>query len=160
MASLKLVALDEEDLKVVSAHMQDAILRVEDMAWEPGSNRFVALLNRFDWPSADRLADNETVAKNPKKPYQRRRCALRFDCVTNVQLKNISFDNRTAVLELLAISFEADEMPSGTVELIFADHCSVRLQVECIEAELSDLGPGWGTRSRPEHEGQDDADQA
>ena len=153
MASLKLVALDEEDLKVISAHMQDAILRVKDMAWEPGSNRFVALMNRFDWPSAHKVATNEPVAKNRKKPYEPRRCALRFDRVDGVQLKNISFDKPDTVLELLAISFETDELPSGAVELVFAENCSIRLNVECIEAELNDMGVGWNVRSQPEHEG-------
>jgi Protein of unknown function (DUF2948) len=153
MASLKLVALDEEDLKVISAHMQDAILRVKDMAWEPGSNRFVALMNRFDWPSAQKVATNEPVVKTSKKPYERRRCALRFDRVDSVQLKNISFDKSDTVLELLAISFESDELPSGTIELVFADNCSIRLNVECIEAELNDMGVGWNVRSQPEHEG-------
>lgn len=153
MTSLKLVALDEEDLKVISAHMQDAILRVKDMAWEPGSNRFVALMNRFDWPSAQKVATNEPVVKTRKKPYERRRCALRFDRVDSVQLKNISFEKSDTVLELLAISFDSDELPSGTVELVFADNCSIRLNVECIEAELNDMGVGWNVRSQPEHEG-------
>ncbi len=153
MTALKLVALDEEDLKVVSAHMQDAVLRVRDMAFEPGARRFVALMNRFDWPTAHMVDGDETISGSRKKPYERRRCALRFDYVDGVQLKNISFDKGDAVLALLAIRFEADELPSGMVELVFADNCSLRLNVECIEAELSDIGPGWSTASRPEHEG-------
>ena len=62
--SLKLLAFDEDDLQVLSTHMQDALMRVEDMVWEPGSNRFVALMNRFDWSGADRVSENETVARN------------------------------------------------------------------------------------------------
>ncbi len=139
MAYLKLLALDEKDIEVVSAHMQDAILRVEDMVWEQGAGRFVALMNRFDWQSSD------------KGPYERARCALRFDHVKAVQLKKIDPRKRGQVLELLAISFEAGEAPSGVIELIFADHCAIRLDVECIEAELSDLGPGWKVRSKPQH---------
>ena len=153
MALLKLLALDEQDLEIISAHMQDAILRVEDMAFEPDSHRFVAVFNRFDWPTAHRLGEQEAVANTGKKPYERCRCALRFDYVEQVQLKRIKFDRPDTVLELLAIRFETGEAPSGMVELIFADNYNIRLRVECIEAELSDLSPCWGARSQPEHEG-------
>jgi hypothetical protein len=152
--SLKLLALDEDDLEVLSAHMQDAILRVVDMAWEPGSNRFVALMNRFDWPKAHKLAEDDLQGNRTKKPYDRCRCALRFDHVENVQLKNITVGKKhNATLELLAIRFEPGDLPSGKIELIFAGDCSIRLQVDCIEAELTDLGPGWKVCSQPEHEG-------
>ncbi len=147
MTSLTLVALDTGDLEVLSAHMQDAILRVVDMTWEPASHRCVALMNRFDWPQAD------AGANSGKKPYERHRCALRFDHVNAVKLKNIEIGQRNKTLSLLTIRFEAGEAPSGSIELIFADHCSIRLDVECIEAELTDLGEGWRVRSKPEHEG-------
>ena len=153
MSPLKLVAFDDEDLQLLSAHLQDAILRVKDMAWEPGAKRFVALMNRFDWPHAQKPASHEAVAKADKKPYERRRCALRFDHVQSVQLKNISFDVPQPHLELLTIRFDFTDSPSGVIELVFAGDCSIRLNVECIEVELSDLGPGWKVRSRPEHEG-------
>jgi hypothetical protein len=152
MTSLKLLALDEEDLKIFSAHMQDAIMRVEDMIWHPGANRFAALMNRFDWQVA--IGSAEKGAGKPEKTrYERRRSALRFDRVTSVQLKNIDPEKRGQTLVLLAINFEAIEPPSGDVELIFADDCSIRLNVECIEAELTDMSPGWKARSKPEHEG-------
>ncbi len=143
MALLKLLALDEDDLKIISAHMQDALLRIEDMAFEPGAQRFVALMNRFDWTKAD------------GNSYERRRCALRFDRVERVRLKNLRPGEKRAPLELLAIRFEAGEPPGGYVELIFAGDCAIRLDVEYIEAELKDLGPGWAARSKPDHEGQE-----
>ena len=143
MALLKLLALDEEDLKVISAQMQDAILRTEDMAYEAGAQRFVALMNRFDW------------AKAQQGIYERRRCALRFDQVQRVRLKNLRPNEKRAPLELLAIRFEADEPPAGHIELIFAGDCAIRLDVEYIEAELQDMGPGWAARSKPDHEGQE-----
>ena len=148
MTSLKLVALDTDDLEVLSAQMQDAILRTVDMTWEPASNRFVALMNRFDWQQAD-----TSSAKSGKKPFERHRCALRFDHVNAVQLKNIEIGGRNTTLSLLTIRFESNDLPSGNIELIFADHCSIRLNVECIEAELTDLGEGWSVRSKPDHEG-------
>ena len=152
MTSLKLLALDEEDLKILSAHMQDAIMRVEDMIWHPGAMRFAALMNRFDWQVA-LDAEKKGAGKTREKHYERRRCALRFDQVTGVQLKNIDLDKADLTLELLAINFESTEPPSGLVELIFANDCSIRLNVECIEAELTDMSPGWKARSKPQHDG-------
>ncbi len=145
MSALKLVGFDEDGLGVISTHVQDAVLRVDNMAFEPGSRRFIALLNRFDWQKAK--------AVEGQKDFQRRRCALRFDHVARAQFNNISLDAGDVVLELLAIRFEPTDLPSGNIELIFANECSIRLQVECIEAELSDLGQGWKVRSRPQHEG-------
>ena len=151
MTALKLVAFDEADLQVLSVHMQDAILRLVDMSWEPSSHRFVALMNRFDWQQAD--IESGSAPTSRKKPFERHRCALRFDHVNAIQLKNIEIGCRNTTLSLLAIQFEPDDPPSGKVELIFADDCSIRLNVECIEAELTDLGVGWSVRSKPEHEG-------
>ena len=151
MKLLKLVALDEDDLEVLSAHMQDAIMRVGDMAWHPASHRFVALFNRFDWQGA------LDAGQGDKKRFERRRCAFRFDNVSRVRLKNIEMQpqsgKKPAMLELLAVNFTPEEAPSGCVELIFSGDCAIRLDVECIEVELTDLGPGWKARSMPEHEG-------
>jgi len=145
MPLIKLIALDEEDLQVISAQMQDAILRPEDMTYDADSQRFVALMNRFDWSQA--LQHGEK---------QRRRCALRFDRVQRVRLKKLRPHEKRPPLELLAIRFEAGEAPAGHIELIFAGDCAIRLDVEYIEAELKDMGPGWKARSIPDHdEGQE-----
>ncbi len=146
MQPLKLAALDEEDLQVLSAHLQDAVLRVADMAYLPGQHRFAAVINRFDWEGA-------LTAEGAKdKKVERRRSALRFDRVLGAQLSKIRMSARSAVLELLAIRFEADEPPGGYVTLYFAGGGAIRLQVECIEAELQDLGPAWRASRTPEHE--------
>jgi hypothetical protein len=145
MELLKLIALDDDDLKVVSAHLQDAISRVEDMAFLSRERRFVMLLNRFDWARAA-----EDAASNGQG-YQRRRCALRFEKVHKAQVRQISLDDRAGVLELLAVHFESGDAPSGYITLTFAGGGAVRLHVDCIEAELSDLGPVWKTPRKPEH---------
>lgn len=146
MQPLKLAALDEEDLQVLSAHLQDAVLRVADMAYLPGQRRFAAVINRFDWEGA-------LTAEGAKgKKAERRRAALRFDRVLGAQLSKIRMSAKTAVLELLAIRFEADEPPSGYVTLFFAGGGAIKLRVECIEAELKDLGPAWRASRMPEHE--------
>jgi hypothetical protein len=148
MEQLKLIALDEEDLAVVSSLLQDAVLRVADMTYVPAQRRFAAVLNRFDW---------ETAAKEggKDKDFRRRRSALRFDRVFGAQLRNIKPRAGDRILSLLAVSFEPKEPPSGRVTLYFSGDASIQLEVECIEAELRDLGPAWRTRSKPAHPGEE-----
>ena len=149
MTPLKLIALDEEDLAILSSHLQDAVVRVEDIAYLPGQKRLAAVLNRFDWEKA-------TVEGG--EAYQRRRTALRFDRVLGAKLKNIKLTARDRILSLLAVSFEPGEAPSGKVTLFFSGDASILLDVECIEAELKDLGPAWRTRSKPQHPGVEPGD--
>ncbi|HYJ58873.1 MAG TPA: DUF2948 family protein [Methyloceanibacter sp.] len=141
MTPLKLIALDEEDLAVVSSLLQDAVIRVADMTYVPGQKRFAAVLNRFDWEKAVNSGEN----------YRRRRTALRFDRVFGARMKNVKPGASERVLSLLAISFEPAEAPGGLVTLTFSGDATIQLQVECIETELRDLGPEWRTRSKPEH---------
>jgi hypothetical protein len=152
MEPLKLIALDEEDLAVVSSLLQDAVLRVADMTYVPAQKRFAAVLNRFDWESAVKESDK---GKDKDKDFRRRRSALRFDRVFGAQLKNIKPRASERVLSLLAVSFEPKEPPSGHVTLYFSGDASIQLQVECIEAELRDLGPQWRTRTKPKHPGDE-----
>jgi hypothetical protein len=143
MSPLKLIALDESDLEVVSCHLQDAVVRTRDMAYLPSKKRFAAVLNRFDW---------EKAAKEGEGQYQRRRTALRFERVFGAQLKNLK-PTGDRVLSLLAVRFEPADPPSGYVTLTFSGGASIMLHVECIEAELKDLGPVWRTHARPKHPG-------
>ena len=145
MADLKLIALDEDDLAVISAHLQDAVLKVADLAYLPKEKRFAALANRFDW--ADALKEG----KNRPDAFARRQAALRFERVLSAKVSGIDLKNGSAVLSLLAIGFEPKEAPGGDVMLLFADGGAIRLQVEVIEAELKDLGPVWQAKSRPKH---------
>ncbi len=150
MDPLKLVALDVKDLEVLSTHLQDAVMRVSDMAYVPSQNRFVVIVNRFDWERANSAEDGR---------FERRRAALRFDRVLGAKVQNLRQKTETAVVELLAIQFEETSTPEGNVTLVFAGGGAVRLQVECIEAELSDLGPVWRAKSRPEHGGPEGGEQ-
>ena len=145
MDTLKLIALDDEDLKVFSANLQDAILKVEDMAFIPGERRFAAVMKRFNWLGSDHKHGGNGSC------YERRQCALRFEKVRHAQFRNLALDRPKDVLELLAISFQASQAPQGFVTLIFAGGSAIRLQVDCIEAELRDLGPAWATSCKPEH---------
>ncbi|MFZ1110814.1 MAG: DUF2948 family protein [Rhodomicrobium sp.] len=141
---LKLIALDPDDLKILSAHLQDAVLRLSEMAYVPSERRFAAILDRFDWLATAAGGDG---AAN----MRRCRCALRFDRVTRAQVQNIKPGEPAAFVELLAITYEEAEPPSGTVTLYFAGGGGVRLEVECIEAELRDLGVAWKTAIKPRH---------
>ena len=144
--TLKLLALDEQDLQMMSAHLQDAVLRVADIAYVPAEKRFAMIANRFDWESA---VDGQGTRK--KKGFQRRRCALRFERVLGVQLQGVEQKAKNAVLELLAVQFETQDKPEGYVMFVFAGGAAIRLHVECIEAEMRDLGPVWKTKLKPEH---------
>jgi hypothetical protein len=154
MPDLKLIALDAEDLSVISAHLQDALLRVDEVAYLPREKRFAAIASRFDWFDALTSGRRRGAAS-----YARRRAALRFERVVGAQLLGIDLTKRDVVLSLLAIRFEASEAPAGSVTLHFADGAAIRLNVECIEAEMTDLGPAWQARSKPDHP-SDGADKA
>ena len=146
MELLKLVALDNEDLQVLSAHLQDAVMRVGDIAYVPSQKRFAVMVNRFDWESAE-----EADGASAKKKFKRRRSALRFDRVLATQAQGVKQTAQDAVLELLAIQFEVTNEPEGYVTLVFAGGAGIRLHVECIEAEMKDMGPVWSTKHKPEH---------
>jgi hypothetical protein len=141
MELLKLAALDRDDLEVVSTHLQDATLSVGDVHWRPAEKRLVMSLARFDWAgSVDELAQ-----------FQRRRTALRFDRVNSIKCRNVNCKDKRALLNLLAIEFEESDRPGGVVTLMFSSGAALRLEVECLECELVDLGPVWMETCRPTH---------
>ena len=142
MEELKLIALDAEDLRILSCHLQDAVIRVSDMAYLKEGMRFAAIANRFDWEGAVKSKDDE---------FQRRRTGLRFERVKSAQVQGIDLKKKDLVLVLLAVAFEPGNEPEGTLILHFAGGGAIRLGVECIEAELRDLGAVWSTQHKPEH---------
>lgn len=145
---LKLIALDAEDLAVLSAHMQDAILLVGDMAFLPREARFAMIANRFDWAAATQAATNVTSAE----PLMRHRSALRFERVLAAQVTGIDLKDKRQALNVLALQFTATNAPAGTITLVCAGGAAVRLEVECVEAELKDLGAAWAARAKPTHD--------
>ena len=145
MDPLKFVVLDEEDLEVASAHLQDAVLKVSDILWRPQERRVVVALNRFDWESA------QSSIPGAEPQYRRRRSALRFERVLSCKCRQVDPVRKDAVLNLLAVEFSETEAPSGVITLTFSGGASLRLEVECLEAELADLGPSWTATSCPAH---------
>ena len=141
MTDLKLLALDPEDLQVISAHVQDAVVRVADMGYARADHRFALLMNRFDWETG--------LVKRDKGV--RKRAALHFDGVQSVVTNGFDPAAPEGVLNLLAITFSPVDEPAGIVELSFAGGGTVRLSVECLEARLSDLGAAWAATAKPGH---------
>lgn len=142
MDFLKLVALDEDDLEIVSAHLQDAVMRVGGLAYRPREMQFAAEVNRFVWEKNRRFFN---------RAGERRRAIVHFDRVKSVQANGIDRDRPDDILSLLAIRFIYGEGPAGTLELDFAGDATLRLNVECIEVRLTDMGAAWETQSRPDH---------
>ncbi len=138
---LKFVVLDEEDLEVISTHLQDAVVKVADVHWRPAEKRLVVGLNRFDWEGA----------QSDRPEYRRRRAALRFERVLSCKCRSVNPAGKDAVLNLLAVEFAETQSPSGVVTLIFSGGGAFRLEVECLEAELADLGPVWTAAACPMH---------
>ncbi|MBU2583144.1 MAG: DUF2948 family protein [Alphaproteobacteria bacterium] len=151
MSELKLIALDTEDLQVISAHLQDAVGRTGDIAYQPAGRRFALVLNRFDWTAASGDLAGSARPGQTIKTYARRQTALRFEKVDAVRSSGIDRARKQDVLSLLAIGFEERQAPSGTVTLYFSGGPQIAIDVECIEAEMRDLGAAWTTASRPEH---------
>ena len=146
MDLLKLIALDGDDMEVVSTHLQDAVVKAADIHWRPAENRVVVGLNRFDWEAA-----NGAVQNSADHQFRRRRAALRFDRVLACKCRNLDCVQKDQVLNLLAVEFNTRDEPAGTVTLIFSGGGALRLEVECLEVELADLGPCWTTDCCPEH---------
>lgn len=134
---LRLTAQDSDDLAVISAQMQDAVLKLSDMSFNSKRRRFAFVANRFAWDAA------------PEK--LRRRAGLHFDSVLGVKRSGFANAGSDSILSLLAITFTQTEAPSGFVTLAFSAGHSIRLDVECLDCAIADLGPIWSTDHQPEH---------
>ena len=141
-APLRLLAQDAEDLHVISAALQDAVLKVGDLHWEGGARRFTVAFNRYRWEAG-------------RRPRERVRSALKFGSVLDVKARHVRRDAPDGVLELLAVSFEpsaTEEDPGGTVFLRFAGDADLRLTVEALDVALADVSQPWPARGAPEHD--------
>lgn len=126
---LQLQALDEDDLVVLSMHAQAALVLREDLHYFQRDRRFIIGINRFE------PGDDEQESSS------RRAAVLDFAQVTAVRHRNLQPGEPDSPLCLLAVIFEADDAPSGHITLLFAGGGAIRLDVECIEAQLQDLAP-------------------
>jgi len=140
--NLKLIAKTEEDLSVVSAHLQDSIASVADIANLKKSKIFLMQLNRFMW---------EDVEKGVFRKNKRIRTILKFENVMNVLSRNINQLKKDKFLDFLAI--ETSKMPDNNYEMkiIFAGDSVIKVLSEVIEVTLDDQGEAWDTKNKPKH---------
>ncbi len=141
-AMLRLMAEDTDDLDVIGAAVQDALVRVGEINLDKKARRFTVMLNRFRWETA-----------GEKGPYERVRAALSFDGVLGVKSRRVRQDTDEALGSLLSIGFiPQEEPPGGVVRLFLAGGGEIAIDVECLDAVLIDTGPAWPTPRRPDHE--------
>jgi hypothetical protein len=151
---LKLRAEDEEDIQVISACLQDALVAVGDMTFLKDEHRFVLVANRFCWEDvssedlADIAEDNDDAGEDEEKG-SRVHCGLCFETVTGVKVRGIDRRDSGRILELLALTTEADGGPA--VRLIFSGDAEILLRLERIDARMEDLDEHWPTAYRPKH---------
>jgi hypothetical protein len=144
---LRLHAVDAEDLALVSAVLQDMLVRVGDLLFLPEERRFALAGARFD-----RVAEREGR-------LERCRAGLHFETVGGARYRHIDRNRPDMILSLLAVTFEAGpEAPSGVVQLMFAGGGAIQLDVECVEAQMRDIGPRWPVKNRPSHDFPQDSD--
>ena len=140
--NLKLIAKTEEDLRVVSAYLQDSIVNISDIANLKKNNIFLMQLNRFMW---------EDVEKGVFRKNKRIRTILKFDNVLEAHSKNINQFKKDKFLDFLAI--ECSSMPDNNYEMkiIFAGDSIIKIISEVIEVTLDDQGKAWNTKNKPKH---------
>jgi len=140
--NLKLIAKTEEDLRVVSAHLQDSIASISDIANLKRNRIFLMQLNRFMW---------EDVEKGVFRKNKRIRTILKFENVLEVHSKNINQSKKDKFLDFLAI--ECTIMPDNNYEMniIFAGDSIIKIISEVIEVTLDDQGDAWDTKNKPKH---------
>jgi hypothetical protein len=126
---LKLIALDADDLAVISTHVQDARVQPTDIVWRQAEKRLVIGMNRLDW-------EQSLAGAEPRRLV----AALRFDRVLACKSRKIDLEAPETVLELIGIEFHEGEPPGGSALLLFSHGGALRLDVECLECELTDLG--------------------
>ena len=134
---LRLLAEDAEDLAIVAAATQDAVMQIGDIRYEPGVRRLTLLANRYRWE----VGRGERV-----------RTALQVGSVLGVQGRKLRRGAKTAVVNLLDIAFEPGEAPGGALMFTFAGGGDLRVSVECIDVIMADVSTAWPSTRAPGHE--------
>ncbi len=135
-APLRLLAQDADDLAIISAAMQDAVAKVGDITYEARARLLTIAFNRYRWETGG---------------SERVRSALQLGGVMNLQARKIRRGARDAVLEVLAVTFDAGEAPGGTITISCAGGGDLRASVECVDAVLADVSEPWPTPRAPAH---------
>ena len=137
---LRLLAIDADDLQIVSAALQDAIAHVGDIRYEPGPRRLTIMFNRYRWEGAQGDCGERVFA------------ALQFGDVVRVRHRGMESEDKGALVSCLALDFEPGEAPSGRVLLRFSHGGDLAVEVECIDAVLADVSESWPAARCPDHD--------
>ena len=140
--NLKLIGKNEEDLKVISAHIQDSIVTVKDIVFLKKNKTFIMIINRFMW---------EDVEKGLFRNNKRIRCAIKFESVLRVMSKNINQKNKTKPLECLAIKCNLFADETFRIKIFFSGDSIITIKAEVIGIILNDIGKSWDVKSIPKH---------
>lgn len=147
---IRLKAEDVDDLNIISALLQDAVVFAGEIAFTPATRRFGLMAARFRWEEKPRTKRGLFRKAVADEPFERVRCGLHFDTVRAVRRKGFGQDEPARVLELLAITAETTDQ-GVTLTLSFADGASIALDAEVIDAHVSDVSEPWRTPAKPEH---------
>ena len=140
--SLKLLGKNQEDIKVISAYLQDSILIVKDIVFLKQNRIFIMIVNRFMWEDAE---------KGVFRQNKRTRCAVKFEEVIKVKSKNINQKNKNKPLECLAIKCSSTFDETYKIKIFFAGNSVITVTLEAIEVALHDLGQPWYVKHIPIH---------
>ena len=141
--NLKLLATSEEDLKVIAAHLQDAIVAIQETANLKKNRIFLIQLNRFMW---------EDVEKGIFRKNKRIRTILKFDNIISVSSKNINTGDKKNFLDFLTIESNLLPDKSYEIKLVFSGDCVIKIKAEVIDVTLDDQGSPWESKTQPKHD--------
>ena len=140
--NLKLLATSEKDLRVIAAHLQDAIVSLKDVANLRKNRIFLIQLNRFMW---------EDVEKGVFRKNKRIRTILKFDNVLSVLSQNININNKNFFLDFLTIESILLSDKSYEIKLIFSGDVVIKIKAEVVDVTLDDQGSPWESKMTPKH---------
>ena len=139
---LRLIGKNDDDLKIISAYLQDSVLIIKDIVYLKENRTFIMILNRFMWENFEKKASTKN---------KRVRCAIKFEEVIKAQSKNIDQKNQTKPLEFLALKSSSKHDNTSKIEIFFSGGGVITIISELIEVALNDLGKPWNVKKFPEH---------
>ena len=144
---LRLQALDADDLVALSALLQDAVLPINEISWQPAIRRFALLANRFRWEDRD-------AAERQKRDFERVQSMLVLSDVDQVSSTGVDMSDKDQVLSLMSLEFSEGDAPSGEVVMTFAGDGAISCRVECLDITLSDVTRPYlaPSKSAPHHD--------
>tara|TARA_B100001179_G_scaffold227610_1_gene210428 strand:- start:316 stop:765 length:450 start_codon:yes stop_codon:yes gene_type:complete len=141
--NLKLIGKNQEDLKVISAYLQDSVVTVKDMVFLKNNRIFVMIVNRFMW---------EDVEGGVFRQNKRIRCAIKFEEIFKIRSKNINQKRTSKILECLAINSNLNIDEIYKIKIFFSGGSAITLFAEAIDVAMHDLGKPWNVKHIPRHD--------